>query len=151
MLLSDVHIVDLNQSEWDKDRSEPEKGRYYFTKKVYSKSSDYRDDAIRPKHVLKWIMYDKAEDFATMNHYRSKYNAETVIAGDPYWPEPLVPDSEGKYVFPPDTILVKIPLEIWVEKLLLDKQNAKRGHEMADRQFKSETMAESAELDVDIS
>lgn len=96
-----THIVDLNRSDWDKERSDRGAGVYHFNSKVYIKTSDYYDAASRPKHILKFIDVDKLPD------YRAKFGASPVTTDDPYWPEPMVPNSDGKYIYI-DAMLVKI-------------------------------------------
>lgn len=96
-----THIVDLNRSDWDKERSDPKNGIYYFTSKVYIKTSDYFDAASRPSHILKFIDAERLPD------YRSKFGASPVTTSDPYWPEPMVPNADGKYIYI-DAMLVKI-------------------------------------------
>ena len=99
------HIVDLDRSKWDKERSDKKNGYYIFEKvpdaKVYIKSSDYEDKATRPKHVLRFV------DIERMPYHRSKFGAEFVTSSDPYWPEPMVPDANDHYVIM-DAVLVKI-------------------------------------------
>ena len=97
-----THIVDLNRSAWDKERSDRKNGIYHFNSKVYIKTSDYYDAASRPKHILKFIDIDRLPD------YRAKFGASPVTTDDPYWPEPMVPNADGKYIYI-DAMLVKIP------------------------------------------
>jgi hypothetical protein len=99
------HIVDLNRSDWDKERSDRSQGVYFFKPtpgaKVYIKKSDYDDSASRPAHILKFIDVEK------LAYNRAKFGAEPVTTSDPYWPEPMVPNADGKYIYM-DAILVKI-------------------------------------------
>ena len=100
-----THIVDLNRSKWDKDRSNRRGGIYFFNpapgSKVYIKKSDYDDSASRPAHILKFV------DVERLPYYRAKFGAEPVTTNDPYWPEPMPPDANGQYKYI-DAILVKI-------------------------------------------
>lgn len=96
-----THIVDLNRSDWDKERSDRSAGIYLFNSKVYIKTSDYYDAASRPSHILKFIDIDKLPE------YRAKWGGSPVTTDDPYWPEPMVPNSDGKYIYQ-DAMLAKI-------------------------------------------
>jgi hypothetical protein len=145
--LADVqqHIVDLNRTPWDKERSVREKGIYHFTgPKVYIKKSDYEDSASRPKHILKFI---SKED--SLPHYRAKFGAEPVTINDQYWPEPMVPNAEGQYVII-DAILVKIAnMEDYIDFRIADRQKGKVGHEQEDANFNARAISEGVELDTD--
>lgn len=88
-----THIVDLNRSDWDKERSDRASGLYFFISKVYVKTSDYYDSASRPSHILKFIDIDKLPD------YSSKFGGSPVTTSDPYWPEGMVPTADGKYIY----------------------------------------------------
>jgi len=143
--LADVkeHIVDLNRTDWDKERSDREKGRYYFNgPKVYVKTSDYFDSASRPKHILKFI---SKED--SLPHYRAKFGAEPVTTSDPYWPEPMVPNADGQYVII-DAILIKIAaMEDYIDFKSAERQRGRAGHEQEDANFNSRATAEGVGLD----
>jgi hypothetical protein len=143
--LADVkeHIVDLNRTSWDKERSVREKGQYYFNgPKVYVKTSDYLDSASRPKHLLKFISKDDS-----LPHYRAKFGAEPVTIHDPYWPEPMVPNAEGQYVII-DAILIKIAaMEDYIDFKNAEHQRGLIGHEQEDANFNSKTSSEGIGLD----
>jgi hypothetical protein len=113
--LKDLKIVDLKRSVWDKDKSEPTKGRYKFTKKVYLKNKDYDDRAVRPRWVFIWNRWEKNNDYLEFKEWESYYDAEAVKVGDDFWPEPLTPKADGSYQFK-DAILMKIPLMVWLKK-----------------------------------
>jgi hypothetical protein len=138
MLLSDIKdkIVDLNRSKWDKENSEPGRGFYIFTEKVYLKKSDYNDATSRPAYYLKFVDYCDGENTDNFKSYVMNYEASPVTTSDPYWPEPLSPNAEDRYVFK-DTILVKIPFALWLEKKLKDKKEAARGGEISKQGFRN--------------
>jgi len=137
------HIVDLNRTPYDKERSVREKGQYYFNgPKVYVKTSDYFDSASRPKHILKFISKDDS-----LPHYRAKFGAEPVDIHDPYWPEPMVPNAEGQYVII-DAILIKIAaMEDYIDFKSAERTRGKVGHEQEDANFNSRATAEGVGLD----
>jgi len=139
-----AHIVDLNRSKWDRERSIPEKGIFVFEKspdaKVYIKQSDYMDAASRPKHVLKFI------DIERLPYYRSKFGASPVLSSDPYWPEPMTPDSEGKFVIM-DALLVKIEdMEGYLDYRWNERERGKAGIREEGRQFQDSARGDGAGL-----
>lgn len=137
------HIVDLRRSEWDKERSNRKKGEYHFAKKVYVKDSDYRDDAIRPDYVFSFVGYAEQDPLSGYDYWRMHYNAEFVTENDDYWPEPLRPDAEGKYKFL-DSVLVKVPVAVWVNKVLEDRSKYDKGARDAHRAFQDTATAAGA-------
>jgi hypothetical protein len=88
-----THIIDLDRSDWDKERSDRATGIYIFSKKVYVKTSDYYDAASRPKYILKFIDVDNLPD------YSAKFGGSPVTTSDPYWPEGMTPNADGKYIY----------------------------------------------------
>ena len=142
MNLADLkkRVVDLRRSEYDKERSSPKDGRYYWTKKVYLKLSDYRDDNTRPNFKYRWVAYDSNNDFAQFNHWRMNYDATPVDYKDlatEIYPEPLVPDAEGHYRFM-DMILMKMPTNVEVKKVIDNRAQYDKARENLDKKFKSE-------------
>ena len=141
------HIVDLRRSDWDKERTDRKKGRYFFNrdangveKKVYVKNTDYYDGAIRPDYVFQFIGYAEQDPLSGFGYWQMHYGAEFVLETDDYWPEPLKPDAEGKYKFI-DSVLVKVPTEVWVDKVVADRgkydKTAKNLHESFSEQMKA--------------
>jgi hypothetical protein len=137
-------IVDLNRTDWDKERSVREKGIYYFNgPKVYIKNSDYEDRASRPKHILKFISLTDS-----LPYYRSKFGAEPVTIYDDYWPEPMVPNADGQYVIV-DAVLVKIAnMEDYIDYRIAEQKKGQVGHEQEDDNFNARATAEGVALDV---
>ena len=122
MFLNEIKIIDLNRSKWDPEKSNPKKGDYHFVDKVYTdkkmadtvKGFDYgykfkwnRDD---PRSIKDWVI---------------KYGFELVTPKDPYLPEGVPPDGEGKFVFG-DAVLMKIPLRKYAKKQLKAIQKSER-------------------------
>lgn len=110
-------IVDLKNSKWDKEKSNPEKGVYVFTDKKYV---NYRNPKLRPEWAFTWCRYSPHNAYRELSEWKYLYNAVPVTTADPYWPETLVPDGEHKYVIG-DLVFVKMPL---IEELL--RQEASR-------------------------
>ena len=144
---SNTHIVDLTRSRWDEVRSDRKRGIYYFSEgpdaKVYIKQSDYADNASRPNHILKFVGLDNVPQ------YRSRFGAEIVTTADPYWPEPIVPDSDDKYVIL-DAVLVKISdMERYIDTRQSERARGNAGHLEDDRKFNADARADGVHLDVD--
>ena len=153
MLLSEVRkqIIDLKRSKWDKEKSIPEKGIYVFendSDKVYYKNSDFNDEASRPDHVLKFVAYDNSDNYSQFRKYAQKFKAEPVTVGDPYLPELLTPDAENHYIFM-DTILVKIPINVWFSKKNEDRKRYDAGHKLTDAAFKGDVGKDAVEFKVE--
>lgn len=138
--LKDFKIVDLKRSTWDKEKSDPSKGRYRFTKKVYVKNSDYDDRATRPRWVFIWNRWEKANDYLEFKEWEQFYDAEAVKAGDDYWPEPLSPKADGTYQWK-DSILMKVPLLVWLRKKAEDAARYDKQRESLQGEF--DRLAES--------
>ena len=139
-------MVDLRRSEYDKERSSPKDGKYIWVKKVYLKTSDYRDDNTRPEFKYRWVAFDKNDDFASFNHWRMNYEATTVDYKDPsteVYPEPLVPTAEGHYRFM-DMILMKIPVAAEVNRILDNRAQYDKAALGIQKKFNTDAGAEQA-------
>jgi len=145
MNLADLkkRMVDLRRSEYDKERSSPKDGKYFWTKKVYMKYSDYKDDNARPNFKYRWVAYDSHNDFTQFNHWRMNYEATPVDYKEPsteIYPEPLVPNAEGHYRYM-DMILMKIPIGVEVDRIVDNRDRYDKAREGLDKKFKSEVAA----------
>jgi hypothetical protein len=121
--LRDIRIVDLKHSIWDKEKSEPKKGKYIFKKKV---KINYFDKGKRPEWWFYLCRYDSRNNYRELSEMRYTLDATPVTLGeDEYWPEGLVPNAEGHYVFG-DLILVKYPLITYLK-------NRQRAQELSMR------------------
>ena len=154
MNLSDIkkHMVDLRRSTWDKERSSPKDGRYYWANKIYLTSKDYRDDQTRPKFKYRWVAFDEKDDFVNYNHWRMTYEATPVDYKDEeteIYPEPLVPTVEGKYRFM-DMILMKIPIGVEVSRISDNRKQYDKAREGLQKKFNSDAASEDAVYTGDI-
>jgi hypothetical protein len=154
MNLSDLkrRMVDLRRSEYDKDRSTPKDGQYVWTKKVYLRFDDYKDDNTRPQFKYRWVAFDEKDDFMRYNHWRMKYDATPVDykdAATEIYPEPLVPTAEGHYRFM-DMILMKIPIGIEVDRIIDNRGQYDKAREGLDKKFRSEAASEGAVFEGEI-
>ena len=154
MNLSDIkkHMVDLRRSSWDRERSSPKDGRYYWANKVYLTPKDYRDDQTRPKFKYRWVAFDEKDDFVNYNHWRMTYEATPVDYKDEeteIYPEPLVPTVEGKYRFM-DMILMKIPIGVEVSRISDNRKQYDKAREGLQKKFNSDAASEDAVYTGDI-
>lgn len=134
------HIVDLRRSKWDKERTDRHKGKYHFTEKVYVKDSDYRDDTIRPDYVFQFVGFSEQDPQSGFGYWQMHYSAEPVTESDEYWPEPLIPDSNGHYKFV-DSILVKVPVGVWVDKVIADRKRYDKSAQDIQKSFREQAAA----------
>lgn len=154
MNLSDLkkHMVDLKRSEYDKERSSPKDGRYIWINKVYFSPKDYKDSNTRLRNKYRWVAYDDKNDFAQYNHWRMSYQATPVDYKDvetELYPEPLVPNAEGHYRYM-DMILMKIPLEVEVDKVIDNRKQYDKAREGLQKKFQSDTAKEGAVFEGDL-
>lgn len=146
--LKDFKFVDLKRSTWDEKASDPSKGRYKFSKKVYIKTSDYDDKAIRPRHVLAWNRWEKANDYYEFKEWERDFDAEAVKAADGlYWPEPLSPKADGTYQWK-DSILMQVPLLRWLQKRDEDVKRYDRQRISIQKELQDKAKAYGANLEM---
>lgn len=125
------HIVDLNRSKWEPNKSNRKKGIYTISEKVYVKRSDYDDSKSRPHFVFKFI--DKEN---SLTKYHTNFGATPVSVSDPYWPETMVPDAEENYTYL-DAILVKIPdIRRYVESRQSERERNNKADEALMNSYK---------------
>ncbi len=140
-------IVDLKRSVWDKKASDPGKGQYVFTQKVYYKNKDFAEGYIHP-FKIKWAKYsedEKPQPFYSYRKWQREFEATPLMVGDDYWPEGFIPDAEGKYV-DIDLVCVKIPIEVHVRK----KKESVRRSAMRSKQIKQQFIDETKQAGADI-
>ena len=145
--VSEIGFVDLKRSEWDRKESDPEKGVYAITKKVYYKNKDFKEGYIHP-WKLKWCKFtefDVPRPFYTYELWRVQFKAQFLTTKDDYWPEGLAPDVEGKYVFG-DLVAVKIPIEIHVAKKKEAVAKSERQAGAVKKKFEDEAKREGINL-----
>ncbi|MFA5715898.1 MAG: hypothetical protein WC998_09165 [Candidatus Paceibacterota bacterium] len=136
------NIIDLRRSKWDKEHSKEKEGFFVFDpvpdSKVYLKRTDYSDASIRPDYVMFFISEEEDDPRSGMMYWSSKYQATPIIAGvDPFWPEGMKPNSEGHYVYI-DSILVKVPLMIWLDKVKEDRGKYDKAADNLHKSFRAE-------------
>jgi len=134
MFLSDVKIIDLNRSEWDKKKSNPEKGEYTFIKKVYT-NQKMADTTLGLDYSLKFKW--NRNDERAIKDWQIKYGFEFVTIKDPYLPEGISPNAEGHFVFSIDAILMKIPLRKYAEKQMRAEAKSDKAAAARYKEFQS--------------
>jgi len=120
MLLHEIKIIDMRNSEWDKKSSNPKAGKYSFLKKVYV---DYQGGTgVRPEYHFQWVPKDKRSQMS----YRHMGYVPVEHEIDPYYPEYMTPDGEGHYIFADDVILMKCPLMNFLLRKEKDEEIARK-------------------------
>jgi len=105
MYLSEIKIVDLEHSDWDKEKSNREKGEYVFRQKEYI---DYSTRTRRPPWFFTWVLNTPHDNYKDVRDHKIKWGFTYVTTDDPYWPEGLEPVN-GHYEYG-DVVLMKCPL-----------------------------------------
>jgi hypothetical protein len=142
MYLQEIKIIDLRTSKWDKAKSNPAKGDYFFTDKRYI---SYRGErAAAPPFKFVWARYHGLDHFRDVRDYQTKWKATAVDLNDPYWPEGVVPDN-GRYV-EGDSILMKIPIMEYAKKRKAEIQRSESRPEAVKRQFHAELQGLGADV-----
>lgn len=135
-----THIVDLDRSDWDKERSDRGAGIYHFNSKpVYIKTSDYYDAASRPRYILKFIDVDNLPD------YSAKFGGSPVTTSDPYWPEGMVPNADGKYIYQGSMLAKIADMEGYINFRQAERNKGHGGFKKVAEGFQSEAKGIGAE------
>lgn len=120
--LYDIKIVDMKKSKIDKEKSVPDRDEYVFIEKVYT-SHPMRDNKWQFKWGREALPGMGLIPENTPMLWHADFGATYVVPADGYWPELMTRNSQGHYVYPGgDAVLVKIPLERYVEKVTEDRQ-----------------------------
>jgi len=134
MYIQDMKLVDLRMSKWDKEKSDPAKGDYFFTEKRYI---NYRGDrAAAPPFKFIWARYNPIDNFRDMRDWKTRYKASEVGLNDPYWPEGVAPQN-GKYI-EGDAILMKVPILEYARKRKAEIAASDSRPDAIKKQFMSE-------------
>jgi len=136
MYLQDIKLVDLKASKWDKAKSEPKKGTYVFSDKKYV-DSKHPDASMRPQWKFLWNRYSPVDNYRDVRDWEIKWGFSFLTTDDPYWPEGVPPDAEGKYVFG-DLVMMKCPILNWIRKRKREIEASERAPEASKRAFMQE-------------
>ena len=130
--LGEIKIVDLENSEWDKEQSDRSKGKYVFTDKRHI---DYRSPrVVKPRFIVK--SHRNSPDVIMGLQY-SNYEWTLLTTEDNYWPEGLVPNATGNYVFK-DAIFMKCPVTKYLENRRAEILRSENAPKMIQNQMKAE-------------
>lgn len=142
MNLGEIKIVDLNKSDWDRELSDPAKGKYVFRKKVYyDRAADGSS-----KYFPKWVTDD---NMGNLQNWMYSYDASEIKYEDEdYWPEPLFPVATHGYKFV-DAVLMRVNLEMWVDKIEKDRKLANEQGQRGREAFNSEMASYGADVSPD--
>lgn len=119
MYLGHIKIVDMKHSKWDKQKSDPAKGKYIFTDKKYV---DYNDTSRKLDYFWQWG--DKSGQQRMQWEYGFHYSV--VKPEDKlFWPEGVSLDKDGEYSFG-DAVLMKIKIDDYKAKRLPEIEASER-------------------------
>jgi hypothetical protein len=131
MNLMDIRIVDLDNSVYDKETSNPKKGEYVFSSKRYV---TYKGDGPRPNWFFTWERYEPTNGYREVSAAKANRFTFVNVDADKYWPEGVAPDAEGKYVFG-DAVLMKCPLVDELERRFKNQELSKNGGKQGMESF----------------
>ena len=130
-------IIDVRKSEMD-DAESKRRGIPVFTKKVYYK---YRDNT----GLAPWYFYWGPKDDSTqLSWLMQTENYEFVTKDDPYIPEGLKLNAEKKWQLG-DLVLMKCPLQEYVERRVESRKLAEARVKSRKDQFNREISADGAQ------
>lgn len=138
-------ILDLKASKVDTEKSTPANYVFKGDKKYYSKRS-------KPKFITKWctVPNEKERGVPLLKSWEFLYGFTPVKFNDfDYWVEGITPDGSGHCIHG-DAILVKIPIEKYVEKVKADRKASVDATVSGVRSFKARTQKTGGELKNDI-
>jgi len=134
--LREIHIVDLNRSVIDEEKSDKEKGRLFFKKRVYVTDADYKDAQTRPPYKFEWANNEK-EGYGVQTYQFMGY--DFVTKDDPYYPEGAIRNAEGHYVFK-DAILMKCDFTAWLKRRARDIDRSNKAPQRTRDAFVNSTI-----------
>lgn len=138
MDLRDIKIVDLGASELDPKTTNKIAGEYAFISKRYV------GQARRSPYYFYWERHVKENDY--LDSRSARYDGYSyVTVEDDFWPEPIPPDGDGKYVFK-DVVLMKGPIKDEVEKSLKNKRKSEGDSVALRNSFNAVARAAGAEI-----
>jgi len=109
MVLHDIKIIDVKRSEFDKEKSDPAKGKFVWKKKVFI---SYKSPETRPHFKFSW---NRNHEWAIADWQNKWPGCSFVEPQDNYVPIGLTPNADNHYTFK-DVVLMKIPIEEYVNQ-----------------------------------
>jgi len=129
--LSEIRFIDLKHSKWDKQKSNPKKGKYVWIDK---KHVSYDDKGNHPGYLFRWNRNDP-KDIADWE-IKFRFSLVNVSEGLVYPEGGAQIDAEGHYVFG-DCILMKITPEDYFAKRKPEIEESERAARTAFEGFRS--------------
>ena len=141
--LADVKIVDLEHSEIDEERSNPEKGEYFFLgEPVCVSDKSYKDASTCPPFVFKWVSPEIGGG-RRIKTFRHNLHFDFVVHGeDPYYPQGADLDADGHWTYS-DMVLLKCPLEIHMQRKAKQVKQQLEARKAIRRQFRQNVRQEA--------
>lgn len=109
MVLRDIKIIDVKRSTFDKEKSDPAKGKYVWMKKVFI---DYKSPEIRPNFRFSW---NRNHEWSIADWQNKWPGCTFVMPTDNYVPAGISPNADNRYIFK-DVVLMKIPVEEYISQ-----------------------------------
>jgi hypothetical protein len=136
-LSKDIKFIDLKHSKVRWKESDPENGEYIFEPNGKS-YIDYNSDASAlPDHKVQWCRNDKYD----IDRWKYNLDYDFVTWGEKhYWPEGIVPNEAGHYVFK-DLILMQCPAMVYAERKKRELDKAEGARKVALDKFAHDTNA----------
>jgi len=147
--LQKLKKIDLEKSGVDRKRSDPMAGKYVFNReKVYYKKSD------RPSVILKWCTIPQENSanpkIALPQAWKYTWGFEFVKTTDfDYAVEGVTPNGDG-YFQVGDAVLMKIPTDQYIAKVLEERQTHANQLKQQNRNWKTKTKKSGAVLKDDV-
>lgn len=136
------HIVDLTKTPWDKEKSDPAKGKFVFTgAKVYQKRG-----VDSPWKFGFFIRY--SPPYRELSMMEATFGVTPVLASEALaYPEGLTPNAAGYYQFD-DVILAKEPRERFLKRRAEAVADIDRGKKAEANKFLEESDSVGAKTDI---
>jgi hypothetical protein len=114
--LGGVKAIDLERSDVDEGRSNPEKGIYFFNgEPTVISDKSYKDAGTCPPYVFEWVSKEMGGG-RRLKHYLYNLHFDFVQnIEDPYFPQGADLDGDGHWTYG-DMVWMKCPLELHMER-----------------------------------
>lgn len=151
--LSEVKIIDLNRSTVDEGKSGELVGKhgrkesnFEFKKRVYA-SKKYSDSTTRPRIANTPVYFAWNRNHPReIQKWKSMCKFEIVTVNDPFVPEGVAPNAEGRYIFNDDMILMQCPLVEWVLKRKREIAKSDRAARARIQEFEDSVRAQGLKV-----
>ena len=143
MFLSEIKIIDLKRSKYTKTTAKPSKGIYKFAvggKAYIDKPMADTTGGLDYGYAFKWGR-NTEKDISTWN---IRDGFEVVTVKDPYLPDGIPPNAEGRFVFG-DAILMKITLRKYAEKHMKSQAKSDRAAAAKLKEFQTTLASKGVE------